>query len=112
MPEGFARTPEPPYYAVIFTSLRTEGDNGYEAMAGLMFELALEQPGCIGVETARDPAGFGITVAYFTDDGAIRAWKENSRHLAAQRLGKERWYSHYEVRIAKVERFYRGPEGR
>jgi heme-degrading monooxygenase HmoA len=93
MPEGFASTHEPPYYAVIFTSLRTEGDNGYKAMADAMFELALKQRGCLGAETARDPAGLGITVAYFTDEGAIRAWKENSRHLVAQQLGKERWYS-------------------
>jgi heme-degrading monooxygenase HmoA len=112
MPEGFARTPEPPYYAVIFTSLRTEGDNGYTAMAGAMLELALKQPGCLGAETARDPAGLGITVAYFIDEDAIRAWRENSRHLVAQKLGKERWYSHYELRIAKVERAYAGPEGR
>jgi len=112
MPEGFAGTPEPPYYAVIFTSLRTEGDNGYTAMAGAMLELARKQPGCLGAETARDPAGLGITVAYFIDEDAIRAWRENSRHLVAQKLGKERWYSHYELRIAKVERAYAGPQGR
>jgi len=112
MPEGFAGTPEPPYYAVIFTSLRTEGDNGYTAMAGAMLELAQKQPGCLGAETARDPAGLGITVAYFIDEDAIRAWRENSRHLVAQKLGKERWYSHYELRIAKVERAYAGPQGR
>jgi heme-degrading monooxygenase HmoA len=109
MPEGFASTPEPPYYAVIFTSLRTEGDNGYDAMADAMLELALKQRGCLGAETARDSAGVGITVSYWIDEGAIRAWKEHSRHLVAQRLGKERWYSHYELRIAKVERAYREP---
>lgn len=112
MSAGFASTPEPPYYAVIFTSRRTEGDSGYEAMAGAMLELALKQRGCLGAETARDAAGFGITVAYFADEGAIHAWKENSRHLVAQQLGKERWYSHYEVRVARVERAYSGPEGR
>ncbi len=112
MTEGFASTPEPPYYAVIFTAQRTDGDNGYEAMAGAMFELALKQPGCLGAETARGPDGLGITVAYFTDESAIRAWKQNSQHLGAQRLGKTRWYSHYELRVAKVERSYSGPEGR
>lgn len=106
---GFAKTPEPPYYAVIFTSQRTEGDRGYEAMAQAMFELALKQPGCLGAESVRDAGGLGITVAYFTDESAIVAWKQNSGHLAAQRLGKERWYSHYEVRVAKVERVYSGP---
>ncbi|SRR5579871_1144776 len=106
---GFAETPEPPYYAVIFTSQRTEGDRGYEAMAQGMFELALKQPGCLGAESARDVRGLGITVAYFTDEAAIHAWKQNAAHLVAQRQGKERWYSHYQVRVAKVERAYSGP---
>ena len=106
-----ATTPEPPYYAVIFTSKRTEGDHGYEAIAQAMFELSLQQPGCLGAESARDE-GVGITVAYFTDEHAIRNWKQNVRHLAALKLGKERWYSHYELRVAKVERAYSGPEGR
>jgi len=112
MPEGFAATPEPPYYAVIFTSRRTDGDNGYDAMAAAMLELALKQPGCLGAEHAREPGEIGITVAYFSDEGAISAWKQNAQHLGAQRLGKERWYSHYEIRVAKVERSYSGPEGR
>jgi heme-degrading monooxygenase HmoA len=110
--DGFAKTPEPPYYAVIFTSKRTEGDHGYEAMAQAMFELALTQPGCLGAESARGENGLGITVAYFTDEASIKNWKANARHLAAQKLGKERWYSHYELRVAKVERDYAGPEGR
>src|SRR4051812_12806942 len=112
MPDGFAKTPEPPYYAVIFTSKRTDGDHGYEAMAQAMFELALKQPGCLGAETARGADGIGITVAYFTDEASIKNWKQNAQHLVAQRLGKERWYSHYKLRIAKVERAYAGPEGR
>jgi heme-degrading monooxygenase HmoA len=112
MHTGFARTPEPPYYAVIFTSRRTEGDDGYAAMADAMFELALQQPGCLGAESARGADGIGITVSYFTDERSIAEWKQNASHLVAQRLGKERWYEHYELRIAKVERAYAGPEGR
>ena len=112
MPDGFAKTPEPPYYAVIFTSKRTEGDHGYEAMAQAMFDLALKQPGCLGAETARGADGVGITVAYFTDDASIKNWKQDAQHLVAQKLGKERWYSHYELRVAKVERAYVGPDGR
>jgi heme-degrading monooxygenase HmoA len=111
MPEGFANTPEPPYYAVIFTSQRTEADDGYEAMALAMHELALKQPGCLGAESTRGEDGLGITVSYFIDEASIRAWKENARHLVAQQLGKERWYSHYELRVAKVERAYSGPGG-
>ena len=112
MAHGFATTPEPPYYAVIFTSLRTDGDRGYEAMAAAMFELAQQQPGCLGAESARGADGLGITVAYFGDEASIHAWKHNAKHLVAQRLGKEHWYSHYELRVAKVERAYSGPAGR
>lgn len=99
-----ARTPAPPYWAVIFTSLRTEGDGGYGAMAEAMEQLAAEQPGFLGLESARD--GLGITVSYFSDLESIAAWRENVRHLAAQKLGRERWYDAYKVRIARVERDY------
>lgn len=112
MPDGFAATPKPPYYAVIFTSRRTDGDNGYQAMSKAMHELALAQPGCLGAESVRGADGVGITVAYFTDEASIRNWKKNARHLAAQRLGKTRWYEHYTVRVARVERDYSGPQGR
>jgi len=64
-PNNIAKTPEPPYYAVIFTSLRTEGDRGYGHMADRMVELASQQPGFLGVETTRGADGFGITVSYW-----------------------------------------------
>jgi heme-degrading monooxygenase HmoA len=101
---GISRTPEPPYYAVIFTSERTEGDNGYGAMGDKMVELAQQQPGFLGVESARDADGFGITVSYWDSLEAIRSWREDSRHKAAQHKGKTEWYSHYGLRISKVER--------
>jgi heme-degrading monooxygenase HmoA len=109
---GFAKTPEPPYYAVIFTSTRSAGDHGYAAMADAMAELALQQPGNLGAESARGADGLGITVSYWRDEASIKAWKAVASHLAAQKLGKERWYDHYELRVAKVERAYSGPEGR
>lgn len=99
-----AQTPEPPYYAVIFTSQRTEGDNGYGQMADRMVELAAQQPGFLGVETARE--GLGITVSYWASLEAIAAWKEVAAHQVAQRLGKERWYSAFRLRVCKVERDY------
>ncbi|MFT3714117.1 MAG: antibiotic biosynthesis monooxygenase [Archangium sp.] len=98
-------TPKPPYYAVIFTSKRTEGDGGYSAMAEKMEALAKQQPGFLGMEHARD-AELGITVSYFTDEASIVAWKKNVEHLEAQRQGRERWYEAYDVRVAKVERAY------
>ncbi|RZL64230.1 MAG: antibiotic biosynthesis monooxygenase [Variovorax sp.] len=99
-----ATTPKPPYYAVIFTSLRTDGDAGYGAMAGRMDVLARQQPGFLGVESARE--GVGITVSYWRDLESIRAWKANAEHLVAQHTGQARWYSDYTTRIAKVERDY------
>jgi heme-degrading monooxygenase HmoA len=108
MQEGFARTPAPPYYAVIFTSRRTPGDHGYAAMADVMEELARRQPGFLGIDSARSPDGFGITTAYFSDAASILAWKDNTEHLQAQKLGRDLWYEHYEVRVAKVERAYSG----
>ena len=110
--EAFAKTPTPPYYAVIFTSLKRDGDAGYAAMAARMAELARQQEGCLGAESARNEDGFGVTISYFTSEAAILAWKNDAEHLLAQKLGKMEFYAHYEVRIARVERAYSGPEGR
>lgn len=102
--DGIAHTPAPPYYAVIFTSLRTAGDDGYGAMAERMVALAAQQPGFLGVESARD--GLGITVSYWADLESIAAWKANAEHLEAQRLGRAKWYAGFRLRIARVERDY------
>jgi len=99
-----ALTPAPPYYAVIFTSTRTEGDNGYVGMAIAMEELAKQQDGYLGIESARNE--LGITVSYWESLEAIKNWKQNLDHLAAQKLGKEKWYEHYKVRVCRVERDY------
>ncbi|HYC33391.1 MAG TPA: antibiotic biosynthesis monooxygenase [Gemmatimonadales bacterium] len=99
-----ARTPEPPYWAVIFTSLRTDVDDGYDRMAEAMAALAAQQPGFLGVESARE--GLGVTVSYWADLESIAAWKAVLKHQAAQRAGRERWYADYTTRIARVERDY------
>ena len=101
---SFAATPAPPYYAVIFTSLRTAGDNGYSAMADAMFTLAAKQPGYLGIESARD--GLGITISYWDSLDSIAAWKQNSAHLVAQQRGRDIWYEQFKVRICRVERDY------
>ncbi|MFM2056267.1 MAG: hypothetical protein RLY71_652 [Pseudomonadota bacterium] len=107
---AFARTPEPPYVAVIFTSLRTALDAaGYATMADRMVELAAQQPGFLGVESVRDAQGFGITVSYWTTLEAIAAWKMNLEHQGAQQAGRSAWYEHFELRVAKVERASAGP---
>ncbi|MEB2844057.1 antibiotic biosynthesis monooxygenase [Rhizobiales bacterium RZME27] len=105
-PTPFAKLPAPPYYIVAFSSCRTDGDNGYGNMADAMVELASRQPGYLGVESARGDDGFGITNSYWADEESIKAWKAVVSHAAAQRLGRERWYEEYQVRIARVERAY------
>lgn len=106
---GIADLPEPPYTAVIFSSLRTDGDHGYAVMGARMQELAREQPGYLGYESAREDSGFGITVSYWVDDDAARAWKQVHEHTVAQQRGRDAWYADYQVRVARVERAY-GPQ--
>jgi heme-degrading monooxygenase HmoA len=105
-PAPFARTPEPPYYAVIFTSLRSPGDRGYEDVAQRMMELAAGQLGFLGVESVRGGDGLGITVSYWSSEKAVAAWKAHAEHQSAQDAGKRIWYENYQIRIAKVERDY------
>lgn len=99
-------TPDPPYYAVIFTSQRTNTGEGYAAIAQRMVELVTEQPGFLGVESVRDTNGFGITVSYWRNEDAIKDWKTHMEHQVAQHLGKEKWYQHYKIRISRVKRAY------
>ncbi|MEU4669990.1 antibiotic biosynthesis monooxygenase [Amycolatopsis sp. NPDC023774] len=98
--------PEPPYYAVIFTSRRTEGDNGYAQRATEMSKLAAEQDGYRGEESARDESGFGITVSYWRDEEAIAGWRKNLKHTESRRRGRAEWYEEFDVRVARVERSY------
>ena len=97
-----AKTPKPPYYAVIFTSIRTEVEEGYVETAKRMVELAKEQKGFLGEESARNE--LGITVSYWESPAAIHEWKQNFEHRQAQQTGVKKWYSAFKVRVAKVER--------
>ena len=103
-----SRTPEPPYTAVIFTSTRTQGDHGYGGMSARMDELARQQPGYLGHESAHEGES-GITVSYWVDHDAAAAWKQVAEHLLAQERGRSTWYADYTVRVATVEREYRKP---
>lgn len=99
-----AKTPTPPYYAVIFTSVKMENNEGYDEMAERMVELAQQQSGFLGVESARNE--IGITVSYWTDLISIKNWKEHSEHTIAREKGRANWYKAFKTRIAKVERDY------
>jgi heme-degrading monooxygenase HmoA len=109
---AIAKTPKPPYYAVIFTSTLTstgiDVDLGYGETANRMVELAAQQPGFLGIESARAASelSLGITVSYWSDLESIKQWKANAEHLEAQRHGHELWYQSFKVRISKVERDY------
>ena len=103
---AFAHLPDPPYYAVVFSSLRTPVEEGYADVAERMVTLAQRQPGFLGVESTRGADGFGITVSYWTSLAAIADWRANAEHRVAQATGKSQWYDHYELRIALVEKAY------
>jgi heme-degrading monooxygenase HmoA len=99
-----AQTPKPPYYAVIFTSIKTADDHGYEEMSKMMVELAALQDGFLGMESTRNE--LGITVSYWKDLESIRKWKENSDHSLAREMGRANWYQYFKTRIVLVERDY------
>ena len=109
--DGFAGPPDPPYWAVIFSSRRRGrehpvDDAGYAAAAQRMADLTATRPGFLGIESARDAAGFGITVSYWASQEAVLAWRLDAEHSVIRGLGRERWYEHYELRVAAVERAY------
>lgn len=108
---GFAHTPEPPYYAVIFSSLRQGADAAYDETAERMMALAALQPGFLGAESVRGEDGFGITVSYWQSEAHISDWKLQAEHSDARRRGRLEWYEHFELRVARVERAYAGPRG-
>jgi heme-degrading monooxygenase HmoA len=99
-----ANTPNPPYYLVVFTSIHTGEDLGYQEMADKMVDLAKNQEGFLGIESTRN--NIGITVSYWQDEDSILKWRNNIEHISARNKGKEIWYSEFKVRIAKVERDY------
>ena len=99
-----AKTPSPPYYAVIFCSHQSDDLEGYAEIAERMVELAAEQPGFLGIESVRED--LGITISYWSDLESIRQWKANAEHRVAQKMGMNKWYSTYKTRIARVERDY------
>ena len=102
-----ASTPQPPYYAVVFTSVRTLADpDGYAVTADRMVELARQQPGFLGIESARGADGLGITVSYWESEEAIRAWHNEAEHRLAQSAGREKWYATFQLRVCRVERAY------
>jgi heme-degrading monooxygenase HmoA len=92
--------------AVIFTSHRAPGDEGYAQTAEEMVALAARQPGFLGMESVRGDDGIGITVSHWTDEEAIRRWREDADHAIARRAGRERWYRAYRVRVCRIEREY------
>jgi heme-degrading monooxygenase HmoA len=98
---------DPPYFAVIFTSLRrSQPDDGYGETADRMLELAAKQPGYLGVDSARDESGLGITVSYWADEESIANWRRDVEHTLARAAGRDRWYQTFAVHVAKVERAY------
>ncbi|MDR9865637.1 antibiotic biosynthesis monooxygenase family protein [Pseudomonas baetica] len=100
-------TPNEPCFAVIFTSTRTEVDNGYAEASERMMELVVEQPGFLGIDSIRGADGVGITISYWESEAAILAWQQHPEHRVIQARGRSIWYSAFQTRVCKVEREYR-----
>lgn len=100
-----ARTPAPPYYAVIAPAELSEDTAGYPEMAVRMIEIANQQPGFLGIETAL-MGGFVLAVSYWESLEAIQGWREHAKHLAAKDAARARWFARYTTRIARVEAEY------
>lgn len=99
-----AQTPSPPYYAVIFTLIKSSHREGYKEISERMIELVQKQKGFLGYESAYGEVD--ITISYWKDLESIKKWKENEEHQLAQEKGKSNWYSEYKTRVVKVERGY------
>ncbi|MFF8093041.1 antibiotic biosynthesis monooxygenase family protein [Streptomyces sp. NPDC016675] len=103
-PPGPVGPYEPPYYVVVFTTVRTQEQSGYGETNARMEELVKDVPGYLGMDHAQTPGGLGITVGYFRDAEALTTWRTNAEHRAAQRRGRAEWYRSYTLHVAKVER--------
>lgn len=97
---------KPPYYAVIFSSIRTDNNEGYEDMDNAIYQKVKDFQGYLGHEALRNENGFGIHISYWKTLNDIKAWKNDKLHTQAKNTGKEKWYSDYSVRICKVEQVY------
>lgn len=98
----FAKTPQPPYYAVIFTTLKSDDQEGYAEMNARMFELAQQEKGYLGIESAKGE--IGISVTYWETPEDIARWKSHAEHQLAQAKGYSTWYAAFATRVARVER--------
>ncbi|MFF4379118.1 antibiotic biosynthesis monooxygenase family protein [Kitasatospora sp. NPDC001547] len=103
-PVGPVQAFEPPYYAVVFTSVRTQDQSGYGETSARMEELVKDIPGFLGMDHAQNPGGLSITVGYFRDAEALTEWRTNAEHRVAQQRGRADWYQGYTLHVAKVER--------
>jgi len=106
-----AKTPKPPYYAVVFTSINADVDHTeHVEMYGRLAQRAATYDGYLGIEPARNGDGTGVAAVYFRDLESIAAWAKDPEHQVAKRKGRELWYSHYMIRICRVEREYGRPD--
>ena len=104
--EKITKTPPPPYVCAVFTSIRTDIDEGYEKMNDNLFKEIYTISGYLGNESFRDKNGFGINVSYWKDINSLKNWRDNQLHIKAQTFGKTKWYKEYKLRISKVQRDY------
>lgn len=96
---------QPLFYAVIFTSKLTGvAIEDYERNAAKMEDLCAQQPGFLGMDSARSEVG--ITVCYWQSLADIENWRSHLDHKSVQEKGIEIWYESYDVKVCLVEKHY------
>lgn len=94
--------------AVIFRAAIAEMDDDYHAMAERLRELALEEYGCREF-CAWTEGDSEVAISYWENEEQIRAWRADAEHIAAQDLGRDRWYKGYSVQVVEILREYKHP---
>ncbi|MDX2168218.1 MAG: antibiotic biosynthesis monooxygenase [Deltaproteobacteria bacterium] len=100
-----ARTPEPPYYAVIAPAELNPDLEGYAQTALRLMQVAREVDGFLGIESCI-AGNFSLAVSYWRSLEAIAEWRRHAEHRLAKDNGMQRWFAAYCTRIARVERVY------
>ncbi len=103
---SFAHEIPPPYYVVVFTSRRTEVDDGFSVLDAKLYEKAQTYPGFLGMNSFRVADGWGVALVYWKTLENIDAWRRDEQYRAAKEKGRTVWYSDFWVEICRVEQSY------
>jgi len=91
----------------IFRSrLRRENEAAYHPEADRIYALAQTMPGFVSLKTFHADDGERVSIVEFESEETMRAWREHPEHRKAQALGRELFYSEYQIQVCPVVRQY------